>query len=79
MSKQFVRYKDLFERGVFANRMDVARKVAAGFPKPLEMGPNTIAWSVDEVEQWLASRPRRAPKTGSKQVTKTTSTDAEAV
>ncbi len=66
MSKQYVRYKELAERGVFRDRMDAARKVAAGFPKPIEMGPNSIAWDIHEVEAWLAQRPRRTPKQRSK-------------
>jgi hypothetical protein len=63
---RFIRYKQLHEEGIFANRMDAARKVAAGFPAPYELGENSIAWDRDEVERWLASRPRRRPKTGAK-------------
>jgi predicted DNA-binding transcriptional regulator AlpA len=77
MARQFVRFKELHERGVFHDRMDAARKVAAGFPKPIEMGPNSIAWDLEEVDAWLASRPRRQPKTGARQVV--TVSDAEAV
>jgi predicted DNA-binding transcriptional regulator AlpA len=66
MPGRFIRFKELKERGVFNDRMDAARKIDAGFPPPYEMSPNVIAWDADEVEQWLASRPRRRPKTGSK-------------
>lgn len=66
MAKRYARYKELHDEGIFSNRMDAARKVAGGFPQPIELGPNTIAWDRDEVEKWLASRPRRRPKTGAK-------------
>ncbi len=36
------------------------RKVRRGlFPAPVELGPNSIGWFEDEVEAWLAARPRR--------------------
>ena len=31
---------------------------AGQFPDPIQLGPNTVAWRRDEVESWLASRPR---------------------
>ncbi len=56
-----------------ANRMTLARSIAQlGFPKPVELGANRIAWNLDEVRDWLASRPRRTPKVcgGKKSVSK---------
>lgn len=36
------------------------RDIRAGlFPAPVELGPNSIGWFEDEIEEWLASRPRR--------------------
>jgi prophage regulatory protein len=29
------------------------------FPAPIELGPNSVGWFEDEVDTWLASRPRR--------------------
>ena len=29
-----------------------------GFPKPKQMGPNSVRWIETEVDEWLASRPR---------------------
>jgi predicted DNA-binding transcriptional regulator AlpA len=29
------------------------------FPPPIELGPNSIGWFEDEIDAWLASRPRR--------------------
>jgi hypothetical protein len=66
ITKRYVRYADLLADGIFTNRMDAARKVASGFPAPIELGPNTICWDREEVAAWLASRPRRRPKTGAK-------------
>jgi len=36
------------------------RDIRAGlFPAPIELGPNSIGWFEDEIDDWLASRPRR--------------------
>ena len=36
------------------------RDIKAGkFPAPVEIGPNRIGWFEDEIDEWLASRPRR--------------------
>ena len=33
------------------------RRVKAGdFPQPVKLGPNTIAWSVAEVQKWITDR-----------------------
>ena len=32
---------------------------AGRFPAPVELGPNSIGWFEDEIEDWLASRARR--------------------
>jgi predicted DNA-binding transcriptional regulator AlpA len=61
----FVRYKYPEEKGIISNRMQLARAIERyGFPKPVALGENTLAWPLDEVENWLKSRPRRTPKTG---------------
>jgi predicted DNA-binding transcriptional regulator AlpA len=63
----FVNYRYLEDEGIMPNRMTLARSIAQlGFPKPVELGKNRIAWRLEEVENWLASRPRRTPKIGSK-------------
>ena len=28
------------------------------FPAPVQLGPNSIGWYEDEIDAWLASRPR---------------------
>ena len=36
------------------------RDIKAGkFPAPVEIGTNRIGWFEDEIDAWLASRPRR--------------------
>ena len=41
-------------------RITIWRDVKAGtFPAPIELGPNSVGWYEDEIDDWLASRPRR--------------------
>ena len=42
------------------SRVTAWRGVRDGLiPPPLELGPNSGGWYEDEIDQWLASRPRR--------------------
>jgi predicted DNA-binding transcriptional regulator AlpA len=42
------------------SRVQLWRDVREGrFPPPIELGPNSVGWFEDEIDQWLASRPRR--------------------
>jgi predicted DNA-binding transcriptional regulator AlpA len=42
------------------SRVQLWRDVRAGrFPAPIELGPNAIGWFRAEIDEWLASRPRR--------------------
>ena len=42
------------------SRVQIWRDVKAKkFPAPLDLGPNSIGWFEDEVDAWMASRPRR--------------------
>ncbi len=42
------------------SRITIWRDVKAGtFPAPIELGPNSVGWYEDEINDWLASRPRR--------------------
>ena len=48
------------ERRTNVGRIQRWRKIKEGkFPAPIEIGPNQIGWFEDEIEEWLASRPRR--------------------
>jgi prophage regulatory protein len=41
------------------SRVQRWRRVRSGtFPAPVQLGPNSIGWFEDEVEAWLAKRPR---------------------
>lgn len=62
--RRYLRFNDLVARGLFNNRTSLARAIRAGrFPGPVELGPNSKAWPLDEVEayeaQLLAARPTR--------------------
>ena len=40
-------------------RTTIYRLMRAGqFPEPIRIGPRAVRWSRDEIERWLASRPR---------------------
>ncbi len=48
------------ERRTNKGRVQRWRDIRAGkFPAPVEIGPNSLGWFEDEIEAWLASRPRR--------------------
>jgi hypothetical protein len=71
---RLVRYKQLHEDGIVNDRMSLRRKIQEeDFPKPLALGPNTLAWDSDEVQAWLAARPRRVP--GSKKASNRTDSE----
>jgi predicted DNA-binding transcriptional regulator AlpA len=59
---RLARFREMKERGFFNDRVAAARAVERGFPAPRELGPNTIAWDLDEAEAYVASCPRRVPK-----------------
>lgn len=57
MGTQFLRFKDLVERGIVKNRVTLGRWIRLhGFPPGVLLGPNSRAWREDEVEAWLADR-----------------------
>ncbi len=52
-------YKLVAER-IGKSRIQIYRDVKAGkFPAPIELGPNSVGWFEDEIDEYLASRPRR--------------------
>ncbi|MGB8899568.1 MAG: AlpA family phage regulatory protein, partial [Methylocella sp.] len=57
-----LRYRDLQDRGIFNNRMALARALRQyNFPPPIELGSNSIGWDSADVAAWLSARPRRRP------------------
>ena len=59
-----VRFRQLKDMAVFNDRSALARAIDHyGFPAPIELGKNTLAWRLeDDVEPWIASRERWVPK-----------------
>jgi predicted DNA-binding transcriptional regulator AlpA len=62
---KLIRYADLVEKGVVNSRMTLKRLIdAQGFPPGRLITPNARAWTEDEVNAWIASRPiARKPTT----------------
>ena len=41
------------------SKASLYRRVADGtFPAPVRIGPNSTGWICDEIDAWIASRPR---------------------
>jgi predicted DNA-binding transcriptional regulator AlpA len=59
---KLLRFRDLQQRGVVKSWPMLQRRVARdGFPRGRMLGPNSRAWTEDEIEKWLASRPVAGP------------------
>ena len=55
---RFIRFRDLKEAGIVSNWPTLLSWVRnEGFPAGRLIGPHSRAWTVTEVEQWLATRP----------------------
>ena len=53
--RKYVRYPVLVEAGIVNNRVTLGRWIKSGrFPKPTRLGPNIVAWRLDEIEKYLA-------------------------
>lgn len=54
---RILRFRHLVERNIVSNRTTLKRWINEGrFPKPIELGPNSLGWAEDEVEAVLAAR-----------------------
>jgi hypothetical protein len=54
----FLRFRDLKARGIVNNWPSLRNRITKnGFPPGRLIGPNARAWTEDEIEAWLASRP----------------------
>jgi predicted DNA-binding transcriptional regulator AlpA len=54
---QLLRFADLKARKIVNNRMTLTRWMQSnGFPQPLRLGANSVAWSEAEVMTWLSQR-----------------------
>ncbi len=57
MATKYLRYPDLVERQIVNNRTTLQRWIHNyDFPTGILLGPNSRAWSADQVEAWLAAR-----------------------
>lgn len=55
---RFLRFCDLVACGLVNNRVTLSRWIATeGFPPGRLLGPNTRAWTEDEISSWVESRP----------------------
>lgn len=52
-----IRFDALKQRGIVRNRVTLARWIKTlNFPRPIQLGVNTVAWNAAEVEEWLRQR-----------------------
>ena len=59
-SRRIIRPKGVEEK-IDRSRVQIWRDVRDGkFPAPIQLGPNAVGWFEDEIDDWLASRPRVA-------------------
>jgi hypothetical protein len=62
----YLRFRDLKARGIVNNWPTLQKRIEKfGFPPGRLIGPNARAWTEQEVENWIASRPvakKPAPK-----------------
>jgi len=59
---RLLRFKDLRERGIIRNWPMLKRRITRdGFPPGRMIGPNSRAWTEEEVEAWVKSRPTAGP------------------
>ena len=62
MATTYLRFADLKARGIVGNWATLKRRIEQdGFPPGIKLGGNTRAWPEDEIEQWLANRPKWKP------------------
>jgi hypothetical protein len=60
---KFLRFRDLQERGIVNNHATLKARINRdGFPRGRMIGPNSRAWTEDEIGAWLQSRPTAGPE-----------------
>ncbi|MEJ0096220.1 MAG: AlpA family phage regulatory protein [Methylocella sp.] len=58
LEMKLIRYTDLVAKGVVNSRMTLKRMIdLQGFPPGRLVTPNSRAWTEEEVDQWIESRP----------------------
>ena len=54
---RLIRYPGLKDLEIVNNRTTLYRWIKDGrFPKPIRLGPNSVAWRWSAIEEWLAAR-----------------------
>ncbi len=54
---ELIRYSGLKDLKIVNNRTTLYRWIKDGrFPKPIRLGPNSVAWRWSAIEAWLAAR-----------------------
>ena len=63
MPTNLLRMPDLKARGIVNSWAMLKRRIEHdNFPRGRMIGPNSRAWTEDEVEDWIASRPTAGPE-----------------
>jgi predicted DNA-binding transcriptional regulator AlpA len=63
MPTKLVRFSDLEARGIITSWPMLKRRIERdNFPRGRMIGPNSRAWTEQEVEAWIASRPAAGPE-----------------
>ena len=63
MVTTYLRYKHLKARGIVNSWPSLRYKIEHnGFPVGCYLGPNTRAWTADEVQEWLDALPTVNPR-----------------
>jgi hypothetical protein len=56
----YLRFSDLVARGIVRNRVTLRNWILKyGFPEGHLIGPNSRAWTAEEIADWLAARPSK--------------------
>jgi predicted DNA-binding transcriptional regulator AlpA len=62
MTIQLLRFRDLKQRRIISNWPTLRVRIDRdGFPPGRMIGPNSRAWTEDEVAAWIESRPTAGP------------------
>jgi predicted DNA-binding transcriptional regulator AlpA len=64
MVTQFLRYRDLEDKGIVRSWAALRYKIKHNnFPTGRYIGPNSRAWTVEEVQDWIDALPSEKPNT----------------
>jgi len=59
-STPILRFAEVLALTGFKSRTTIWRKLKSGdFPDPIDLGGDQIGWLQSDIEEWIASRPRR--------------------